>query len=411
MSKGVAKQVADLAASLTLPESGRHNMVPGEVGIRDYPFPYRCAFTAILGVGNMNADRLRQVAQAAAPTGDSPLEAALPVGGSFTYDLHTDRLSLGSGGQGDDESLIVELAVAGNVCVVRDIPEGDIASRAADRMARLGLTAPVAVNASASLPGVLFRSDDTLIERHKFGDNLDYRIKPDFRNILHAYRWEAWTSDLDSDRDLAISRFNRTLQTDDPVNGVTAFKRYSGNMDATASTMPVLVNAYDLDWLSYWRGTLVFDFEPAMSSIIGRRPGQGCLQAIEGPIIDSYASHCWADVSGRHAAQELLVMTPADLLLWLSARSALKLDLEKQGDGLRATIQISTDNVAARSFARAGYPGLAVVVPSGIEDFAVIDGLTGEQLELARCKDGTMRDMDCLHSPWSASDRLWRAAE
>ncbi|WP_416896162.1 MAG: hypothetical protein ACMVY4_11465 [Minwuia sp.] len=399
-------RIEQLIGSLTMPESGRHNMPQGQVSLRDYPFPFKGVVSVTAGVTGMTARACRTFLNYFAREGDDAPAAELEVSAAFGFDTETDRLSFGhrDGGSGSpeaEEEQVAELVRCGALDTIRCVSGHRDWERAQERLQVLGLSPRIAIDTPSGLPGASFRSDDSLLERYKFGDHLDYRIKPDFRNKLHAYLWEQWAHEAHAGQTELVARFNRTIQT--PVGGEDAtlpFKRYAGPMRGTATTLPALLNAHDLDWLVYWRGAALVDFEPALWSIVGRTPDRDETRNIDDPLADYHQRACWTDIENRQAKGELLVMPPHRLLGWLRLRQVLKLEVERAED--RWTVRMACDpaDTDYSALAENGFDGLALVVPSDAPEIEVLPQGADHPIEMIREKDPTLVNLDCLYRTW-----------
>lgn len=394
-------------ASHPTSEAGCHALPVAAAGVRDFPFPFAAGLALATGTIWESRRHFRLMREFLAGRGETPHGdgLGLEIGGAFTLsrgDTIQARFGTGPAQSEQDESHIVELARAGWIDTLRDVAVDDVMRRKLDALAEVGVVPTVGIDISGQCTSLRFTSDAGLLEREKFGDNLDYRRSDDFIKAVLGYGWESWADVFPARSETLLARFNSVLQQPASQSDALPFKRFIGHRSCTWTTFPGEVNSWRLDDLVRCRGAVVVDLEAATWSLVGAEPHNNSARALDSSqMFDLHAMACFKEIAERRNSGSLLVTTVTRLLDWLWRREHLTVETVRDSDKWIVTLDVA-GKANGNVWASALLDGLALSVPATAPEVVVqIVGHSALPV-FTRVADPATAQRDVLYRPWSA---------
>ena len=398
--------IVDALNGLPLEESGRLDIKPGAVGVRDYPFPFKSALAVATGVAWQSPAHFRQMRDHLCGTAQSPFGPGLglEIGGAFTLSrdgtstaVFGTRLPVDPKSAGGDEALLVELGRVGWIDTLREVVIDDTARGKLDALGTLGLVPAVGIDVEGHWPSLRFVSDGQLLERGKFGDHVDFRFDARFVEAIRTYPWEQWKKVFPANRERVVARFNSILQPVEGEDDVLPFKRFRGSLPPTWTTFPPQLTTDRLDYLMGQRAAVIVELEASTWSLVGAAEGRDRRRQLSlGEMFDEHTLPCWEDIAERWRDQRLLVATVGRLLNWLRLRQRLQVRTRRGGD--KWVLTLSTQEVRALSVDELN--GLALLVPEDAPEIVVVIEGSSAALPVCRAPDPSMPKHHAVYLPW-----------
>lgn len=398
--------IVDALHGLPLEESGRLDMRPGAVGIRDYPFPFKSALAVSTGVAWQSPAHFRQMRDHLSGSAQGPFGQGLglEIGGAFT--LSRDGASIATfgtqlpfdpGSAERDEALLIELARSGWIDTLREAVIDDDARATLDGLGAAGVSPAVGIDIEGSWPSLRFVSGVHLLERAKFGDQIDFRFDARFVDAIRAYPWEQWKDVFPANRERVVARFNSILQPMEGKDGVLPFKRFRGSLSPTWTSFPPQLTTDRLDYLTGQRAAVIVELEASTWSLVGASEGRDQPRQLNvGEMFDEHSVPCWEDIAARWRDQHLLVATPCRLLSWLKLRQMLQIRTKRSGDKWLLTLSAEDDH----RLEVGELNGLALIVPEGAPEIVVAIEGSSAALPVRREPDPSMPKHHAVYLPW-----------